>query len=143
MGDESIDLITEEDTFSIVKIQGREFKIGKIRPVYYLRLLKIISRVYARCIKEVQAMKVEFSKMSDIEAVASFISFLEEEEYFRVLAILLETDDLEFCSKIDQYELLDLLELFLKYNNLGLFIKKVQGVIKTASEQMKVINTNS
>ena len=72
--DKSIGILASENDFEMLTIQGKDFKIGKIKPIYYIRILKIIGCIFRKSIKQIQDLGDEWGKMTEMEAIISFLS---------------------------------------------------------------------
>ena len=134
--DESINKIIEENEFMALNINGKEFKIGKIKGFYYLKLIAFFGKIGKKYRKELVNFKEESTNAGDI---FSLLQILDNNDGMELLSILLGTDDVEFCKNIDGEVIPDIIIAICKYNNFAYFKKKVlemiDAIVQSATEK--------
>jgi hypothetical protein len=125
--DESINKIIEENEFTVLNINGKEFKIGKIKGFYYLKLAAFFGKIGKKYRKELEKFQVASTDIGDI---FSLLQILDNNDGMELLSILLGIDDVEFCKNIDGEIIPDIIIAICKYNNFSHFKKKVIEMIE-------------
>ncbi len=127
MGNEIGLLFDEKKT---IKINGKEFKIGKLKLMTVLRLVKLMGAVFTKMSKTGSAMKVGKTNAED---VINAFEMLDEEALVQAISIILETDDIAFCRTIDFSDFTDVIVALCENNDFNKIVgnvKRVTGLIQ-------------
>ncbi len=101
-----LQIIIEEKAGKKITIDGKEFFIkNKLSIKQESRLLPIVGSVFATGVKLFQ----NFSGKTNNEDIGQIIKAFTGDELVKILAISLNTDDIEFCENIDGDIALDLI----------------------------------
>ena len=131
------DILLSENDFTDVIVNEKTFKIGKLKTITFLKLVKFIGKTISKYSKEVKTMELGKSNAQDF---MEFVELFDETELVEFESIILNHNDKEFCKEIAIEELIDIISAICEHNNFDKLKKKVQrvagkfrGVIATSS----------
>jgi len=133
MEDKTIDTILEETKFTLLTINGKEFKIGKIKGFYYLKLVTLISKIGKKYHEQFASFKGAPTDMGDILAL---LQILNCDDGMELLSILLGIEDIEFCKSVNGEDIPDIVIAVCKYNDFDMFKKKVLEMVEVVTNKM-------
>ena len=137
MDKSAVDLLIEETSTSTVKIGGKDFVVGKILAITYLKLAKFLARIAKSYAKQM----IEFvSGESDIADIIKFLEIIEQQDLSELINILLRTDSVDI-NIITGEELIDFVEVLVKHNDIPALLKKVQGAIQGIQNRLLEMTT--
>ncbi len=119
-----IDVIVDNRKTMI--INGREFKIGKFKLMTVLRLIKLFANIMVKQAKQIR------QGATNAEDIINMFELLDDETLLKVISVILETDDIEFCKTIDFSDFTGVIVTICEDNDFGKIlgnVKRVAGLI--------------
>jgi len=126
-----------------IEVGGRKFRTGRLSAKQIIDLSKILFSVFNSGKKQEIIDKLKKNKkQKNADDIMSILSTSGEDNTARIIAIYLNTDDVKFIAEhSDGLVLLDIISVFLEYNNLEALLKKatriMEAVVKQSAENKK------
>lgn len=131
-----VETLLQEEEKSKIIINGKEFKVGKLKLKTVLKLSNIIAKF---CVKQSNKFKNFKQGETNTDDLISFFELFDENELAKVISILVDTEDIEFCKEIDFESFTDLIIAVCEHNDFNKIlgnIKRVIGLIKEKTEKI-------
>lgn len=125
-----IDLILDEK--KEVNINGKKFLIGKLTGWQILRLFKFLTKLG---LKNKKLKELKTDNETNNQDILGFLEILDEQEFAEFVAILLNTDNIEFCKSIDAVDLLETIDILLEKNDINELLKNFSRVGEKLTKQ--------
>ncbi len=116
-----------------VKIDGRDYSVGKLTAIQIIRLTRELIKVVVK-MSEQDKSKLT-SGNTNIDDILTFFGFLEEQQLTRVIEIVLKEKDVRLEGDILIEDLMNIVNAFLDSNDIGKIWGNVQQVAKKVKSQ--------
>jgi hypothetical protein len=131
--------------YTVIKIDGKEFKIGVISTRQLFQLIKFIGELF-KIASDVQKEFAGKEDISNTDALSKLFSMLNEKQAAKLLMIFMSTDDEEFLLNMSADDALTVFEQVCLFNDFDKLLKKVMqalGQLGIAKQQSPANTTNS
>ena len=123
-----IEKVIQEDVKQIVKLSGKEFRVGKLSLKQNIRLFKLLGNIFATSYKSL--VQIDTKGKNAVEDIINILSSLNEDQIAEVIAILLDTEDINFCKDLALEDITEVIVVIAENNDFDKILKNVERVSK-------------
>ena len=120
-----------------IKVNGQEFKLGTLSLGQTLKFSNLIVRFCISSADQLKNIGAAINGDSNFADALAILNLLPEKQVAELIAISLNTDDIEFCASISVEDLSEIVLTVCENNNIGKIVKNCSRAYKLIQTQIE------
>lgn len=132
MGKEGIETIEKEMDYELIKLNGKEFKVGKQGVIRKFKIARLLGNLMIPLVKIFTNTQGGKTNLDDIAILLGELDISKIEE---ILSVALNTKDGEIIDSIDDDKFVEIILAVVKHNDFAGISKKANRVVEAINEK--------